>query len=168
MENRNKSWNESLNSFIHSSTIIGSSMSSNGTPLSKIDSCIRVTIIELPAAYCLSGSCCYGCGLPVTWLLHKKTCNQQNNSGERQINAIYLWNFLQAVLHSPALVQHFPCSLHRHLQLLWVRGHGHLDAAKVQQPPWLLVSHQPLSLARGLGTHGIAGLLQARSKGWPA
>jgi hypothetical protein len=68
-----------------------------------------------------------------------------------QINATYLWNFLEASLRSLALVQRLAPLFHQHIQFLWMRGHGHLAAAMVQQLPWLPVSHEPPSLARGLG-----------------
>jgi hypothetical protein len=67
-----------LNSFIHSFTSIGSSMSSNGMPLSKIYGRVGATTIEVLAAPCSTGSCYCGCGLPITWLLHKQTCKQQS------------------------------------------------------------------------------------------
>jgi hypothetical protein len=62
MENRNKSWSESMNSFIRSFMSIGSSMSSNGMPLSKIDGRVGATTVELLAAPCSIGSCAVAAG----------------------------------------------------------------------------------------------------------
>jgi hypothetical protein len=141
MENRNQCRNESLNCFIRSFTSIGSSMSSNGMPLSKIDGRVGATIVELLAAPCSTGSCCCDFGLPVTWLLHKQTCKQQRTRVKCRSTQPTYGIFLR--LH--------------YVRQLWFSD-------------WYLPLTGAFSFCGrgGLGIHSTPKLLQAQSRGRPA